>query len=171
MKVGQRLYEASKELARELNLKSIILGGRIPNYHKYAAEMSPREYVDSVSRHKIYDPVLTFQLMNDFTLMRVNPNYLPDDKASKKYATLMEWNNVDYKPLTKRHFKTSYPVRICVVQYLMRKISSFEEMAHQCEYFVDVASDANSDFVVFPEIFTTQLMSFLDERITESSSA
>ena len=164
MKVGQRLYEARKDLARELNLKSIILGGRIPNYHKHAAEMSPREYVDSVSRHKIYDPVLTFQLMNDFTLMRVNPNYLPDDKASKKYATLMEWNNVDYKPLTKRHFKTSYPVRICVVQYLMRKISSFEEMAHQCEYFVDVASDANSDFVVFPEIFTTQLMSFLDER-------
>ena len=35
MKVGQRLYEARKELARELNLKSIILGGRIPNYHKY----------------------------------------------------------------------------------------------------------------------------------------
>ena len=67
------------------------------------------------------------------------------------------------KPLTKRHYKTSYPVRICVVQYLMRKISSFEEMANQCEYFVDVASDANSDFVVFPEIFTTQLMSFLDE--------
>ncbi len=164
MKVGQRLYEARKELARELNLKSIIIGGRIPNYHKHADEMSPREYVDSVARHKIYDPVLTFQLMNDFTLMRVNPNYLPDDKASKKYASLMEWNNIDYKPLTKRHFKTSYPVRICVVQYLMRKITSFEEMANQCEYFVDVASDANSDFVVFPEIFTTQLMSFLDER-------
>jgi len=163
MKVGQRLYEARKELARELNLKSIILGGRIPNYYKYAEEMSSREYVDSVSRHKIYDPVLTFQLMNDFTLMRVNPNYLPDDTASRKYATLMEWNNVDYKPATKRHYKTSYPVRICVVQYLMRKISSFEEMAHQCEYFVDVASDASSDFVVFPEIFTTQLMSFMDE--------
>lgn len=163
MKVGQRLYEARKELARELNLKSIIIGGRIPNYHKYEAEMSPREYVNAVSRHKIYDPVLTFQLMNDFTLMRVNPNYLPDDRASRKYATLMEWNNIDYKPLTKRHFKTSYPVRICVVQYFMRKISSFEEMANQCEYFVDVAADANSDFVVFPEIFTTQLMSFLDE--------
>ena len=63
--------------------------------------MSPREYVEAVSRHKIYDPVLTFQLMNDFTLMRINPNYLPDDKASKKYATLMEWNNVDYKATDK----------------------------------------------------------------------
>jgi predicted N-acetyltransferase YhbS len=87
MQVGQRLYEARKELARELNLKSIIIGGRIPNYHKHAEEMSPREYVDAVSRHKIYDPVLTFQLMNGFQLMRINPGYLQDDKASAKYAT------------------------------------------------------------------------------------
>ncbi|QTD42862.1 bifunctional GNAT family N-acetyltransferase/carbon-nitrogen hydrolase family protein [Sporosarcina sp. Te-1] len=164
MKVGQRLYEARKELVRQMNLKSIIIGGRIPNYHKYASDMSPREYVDAVSRHKIYDPVLSFQLLNDFTLMRINPNYLPDDKASNKYATLMEWNNVDYRAMSKRHFKTSFPVRICVVQYLMRKISSFDDLANQCEYFVDVASDAGSDFAVFPEIFTTQLMSFLDER-------
>ncbi|MGB6406066.1 MAG: GNAT family N-acetyltransferase, partial [Planococcus donghaensis] len=163
MKVGQRLYEARKELARELNLKSIIIGGRIPNYHKYSDEMSPREYVDSVSRHKVYDPVLTFQLMNNFQLMRINPNYLQDDVASGKYATLMEWNNVDYKPISKRHFKTSLPVRICVVQYLMRAITSFDDLANQVEYFVDVASDAHSDFVVFPEIFTTQLMSFLNE--------
>jgi len=163
MKVGQRLYEARKEIARQFNLKSIIIGGRIPNYHKHADEMRPREYVDAVSRHKIYDPVLTFQIMNGFTLMRINPNYLPDDTASGKYATLMEWNNVDYKPMSKRHFKTSYPVRICVVQYMMRAIESFDDLANQCEYFVDVASDAHSDFVVFPEIFTTQLMSFLNE--------
>ncbi|KUP09581.1 carbon-nitrogen hydrolase [Bacillus coahuilensis m2-6] len=164
MKVGHRLYEARKELARKLNLKSIIIGGRIPNYHKYSTEMSPREYVDDVSRHKIYDPVLSFQLLNGFTLMRINPNYLDDDVQSGKYATLMEWNNIDYRPSTKRYFKTSYPVRICVVQYMMRKINSFEEFANQVEYFTDVASDAKSDFVVFPEIFTTQLMSFLNEK-------
>ncbi|MCM3088778.1 carbon-nitrogen hydrolase family protein [Bhargavaea ginsengi] len=165
MRVGQRLYEARKDLARALNLKSIVIGGRIPNYYKHEKEMTPREYVDAVSRHKIYDPVLSFQLLNDFTLMRVNPDYLPDDLASRKYATLMEWNNIDYKPQSKRHFKTSYPVRICVVQYQMRQISSFDDLAGQVEYFVDVASDAYSDFVVFPEIFTTQLMSFLDEPI------
>src|SRR5690606_2804123 len=165
MRVGQRLYEARKDLARALNLKSIVIGGRIPNYYKHEKEMTPREYVDAVSRHEIYDPVLSFQLLNDFTLMRVNPDYLPDDLASRKYATLMEWNNIDYKPQSKRHFKTSYPVRICVVQYQMRQISSFDDLAGQVEYFVDVASDAYSDFVVFPEIFTTQLMSFLNEPI------
>ncbi|MBT2759463.1 bifunctional GNAT family N-acetyltransferase/carbon-nitrogen hydrolase family protein [Mesobacillus foraminis] len=164
MKVGQRLYDARKELARQYNLKSIIIGGRIPNYHLVAGEMSPREYVDQVTSLKLYDPVLSFQLKNEFTLMRINRNYLPDDKASNKYATLMEWNNVDYHPKTKRFFKSSNPVRICVVQYMMRQINSFEDFANQVEYFTDVAADAGSDFAVFPEIFTTQLMSFLNEK-------
>ncbi len=164
MKIGHRLYEARKELARQLNLKSIIIGGRIPNYHKFAAEYTPREYVQEVILHKIYDPVLSFQLLNEFRLMRINPNYLPDDKQSGKYATLMEWNNIDYHPKTNRFFKTSQPVRICVVQYMMRQIESFDDFANQVEYFTDVASDAGADFAVFPEIFTTQLMSFLSEK-------
>ncbi|MBD8071063.1 bifunctional GNAT family N-acetyltransferase/carbon-nitrogen hydrolase family protein [Bacillus sp. PS06] len=164
MKIGNRLYEARKDLARRLNLKSIIIGGRIPNFHKHSSELSPREYVQQVMLHKLYDPVLSFQLMNGFTLMRINPNYLPDDFQSDKYATLMEWNNIDYIGKTKQHYKTSFPVRICVVQYEMKLIESFDEFAKQVEYYTDVASDAGSDFAVFPEIFTTQLMSFMQEK-------
>ncbi|WP_430789742.1 GNAT family N-acetyltransferase [Virgibacillus flavescens] len=165
MKIGRRLYEARKDLARELNLKSIIIGGRIPNYHKFQKEYSPREYVEEVGFRNIHDPVLTFQIMNGFSVMRINPGYLPDDEKSLKYATLMEWNNIDYQAKTKRHFKTAYPVRIMVIQYMMKTIESFEEFAKQVEYYVDVAYDFGSDFAVFPEIFTTQLMSFLDEKI------
>ncbi len=51
-------------------------------------------------------------------------------------------------------------VRICSVQYQLRAIKSFEEFEQQCEYFIDVASDYRSDFVLFPELFTTQLLSF-----------
>jgi predicted amidohydrolase/ribosomal protein S18 acetylase RimI-like enzyme len=169
MKIGRRLYDARKELAEEFNLKSIIIGGRIPNFHKHANEMNPRQYVKEVSRHNIYDPVLTFQLMNGFTLKRINPNYLPEDQASNAYATLMEWNNVDYKPKSKKHFKTSLPVRITAVQYMMKQINSFQEFANQVEYYTDVAADYGSDFVVFPEIFTTQLMSFLEEKSPSQS--
>lgn len=164
MSIGYRLYEARKEFARLQNLKSIIIGGRIPNFHKHAGELTPREYVEEVIHHRIYDPVLSFQLMNGFTLMRINPSYLPDDRQSNQYATLMEWNNVDYQPNTKRYYKTSFPVRICVVQYMMKQIESFEEFAKQSEYYVDVASDADADFAVFPELFTTQLMSFGSEK-------
>ncbi len=164
MKIGRRLYEARKKLAQELNLKSIIIGGRIPNYHLYADTMSPRQYVEEVMAHNIYDPVLTFQLMNGFAVKRINTHYLDDDLQSMQYATLMEWNNVDFLPQTRKQFKTSFPVRVCVIQYMMKKIESFDDFAQQCEYYVDVASNYGSDFAVFPEIFTMQLLSFLDEK-------
>jgi predicted amidohydrolase len=54
----------------------------------------------------------------------------------------------------------SQTVRLCVVQYQLREIKSFDDFARQCEYFADVASDHKSDFILFPELFTTQLLSF-----------
>ncbi|WP_168121525.1 bifunctional GNAT family N-acetyltransferase/carbon-nitrogen hydrolase family protein [Paenibacillus sp. HB172176] len=165
MKIGRRLYEARKLLAEQMNLKSIIVGGRLPGYHSYSDKMSPRAYAEEVLQQNIYDPVLTFQMMNGFTLKRIITNYLPDDQDSMHYAALLEWNNIDYKPsISKIHYKLSFPVRICVVQYMMKKIDSFDEFATQCEHYVDVASDYKSDFAVFPENFTMQLLSFLDER-------
>ncbi|GGD90598.1 bifunctional GNAT family N-acetyltransferase/carbon-nitrogen hydrolase family protein [Paenibacillus nasutitermitis] len=165
MKIGRRLYEARKQLAEQLNLKSIIVGGRIPGYHKYSHQMTPRAYAEEVLQQNIYDPVLTFQMMNGFTLKRIITNYLSDDQDSMNFAALLEWNNIEYKPgVSKIHYKLSFPVRICVIQYMMKKIDSFEEFATQCEHYVDVASDYKSDFAVFPENFTMQLLSFLDER-------
>jgi predicted amidohydrolase/ribosomal protein S18 acetylase RimI-like enzyme len=169
MKIGNRLYEARKELAEKLNLKSIIIGGRIPNYHNHSSELTPRQYVNEVIRHNIYDPILTFQLKNGFVLKRIIKKYLPEDKASLEYATLMEWSNIEYQGKSKHQFKTAYPVRVSVIQYMMKKINSFEEFAHQCEYYVDVASNYHSDFVVFPEIFTTQLLSFVDQDTPSQS--
>ncbi|MGO4542120.1 GNAT family N-acetyltransferase [Paenibacillus sp. 2TAB19] len=165
MKIGRRLYEARKRLAEQLNLKSIIVGGRIPGYHNYSDKLSPRAYAEEVLQQNIYDSVLTFQMMNGFTLKRIITNYLSDDADSENFAALLEWNNIEYKPsINKTLYKMSFPVRICVVQYMMKKIDSFEEFATQCEHYVDVAADYKSDFAVFPENFTMQLLSFLDER-------
>lgn len=58
----RRMYEYRKELCEKLNLKAIMFGGRIPNYHKYADKMRPKEYIEHVRNREIYDPVLTFQL-------------------------------------------------------------------------------------------------------------
>jgi predicted amidohydrolase len=41
----------------------------------------------------------------------------------------------------------------------MRRVASWEEFAHQVEFFVDAASDYHADFVVFPELLTLQLLS------------
>ncbi|PJF38411.1 MAG: hydrolase, partial [Phototrophicales bacterium] len=46
MRLGRRLYEARKELCRNLNLRAIIAGGRIPNYKNYADELSPQQYIE-----------------------------------------------------------------------------------------------------------------------------
>lgn len=164
MKIGRRLYQARKELARNLNLKRIIIGGRVPNYHKYSKEMSIYDYVQAVMDKKLFDPVLTFQLANGFTLKRILPDYLGSDEESHGFALLLEWVNLHYRPKPAERLLSSFPVRICAVQYQMRKIGSFDDFANQVEYFVDVASTYKSDFVVFPEIFTLQLLSFLPQE-------
>ncbi|HLR68728.1 GNAT family N-acetyltransferase [Virgibacillus alimentarius] len=96
MKIGKHLYFARREICKELNLKSIIIGGRIPNYYKYANQFTPDEYANEVIQEKIYDPVLTFQHKNGFQLRKVMQNYLMDDDASLTNATLMEWHNPDF---------------------------------------------------------------------------
>ncbi|GFZ85730.1 hypothetical protein GCM10010978_27290 [Compostibacillus humi] len=98
MKIGRKLYEERRKICQKFNLKGILFGGRLPNYHKYADNMSVDEYVKHVIDQKIYDPVLTFQLRNGFRLRKIMPNYLLHDHESLEYATLMEWKNPDYIP-------------------------------------------------------------------------
>lgn len=160
MKLARRLYAARKDLARKYNLMRIVVGGRIPGYGAHAESMSARDYVQAVIDKRLVDPVLTTQIANGFTLKRLLPGYMESDRESRGYATLLEWTNLDYVPDTTRKFVPVRPVRVCAVQYEMRYIANFDEFARQCEFFVDVASDYRSDFIVFPEMFTTQLLSF-----------
>lgn len=159
MKLARRLYEARKQLVREKNLKRIVIGGRIPGYQKHSKKMSATEYVRKVMDKTFYDLVLTPQLSNGFILQGLIPDYLPSDEDSSGYATHLEWVNPDYIPDTKPRLYFSQLVRVCAVQYQMRQIKSFDDFAQQATYFVDVASDYHSDFVLFPELFTLQLLS------------
>ncbi len=163
LKLSRRLYDARKELCRNRNLARMIIGGRIPGYGHHAEEMTAREYVEKVMAKAFYDPVLTAQLSNGFALQGLIPNYFPSDTASRGYATFLEWLNLDYKSGAKRRYHHPVePIRICVVQYQMRTVRSFEEFSTQCEYFLDVASDYKCDFILFPELVTTQLLSCIE---------
>jgi predicted amidohydrolase/ribosomal protein S18 acetylase RimI-like enzyme len=164
MKLARRLYQARKDLVRERNLKSIVVGGRIPNYHLHTAELSAHEYVEQVESKNIYDPVLTTQLSNGFELKQLIPDYMPSDEDSAGWATYLEWTNVDYRPYKKRAIRPVQIVRIACVQYQMRPIANFEEFEKNCSFFVDTASDYKCDFVLFPELVTTQLLSFCDTK-------
>jgi len=160
MKLSRRLYEARKDLARARNLTGILIGGRIAGYGAQADQMTAREYVDRVMQKTLTDPVLTPQLSNGFVLKGLIANYFPGDSESRGYATYLEWTNLDYvSPDRPQVMRPSSLVRLSAVQYQMRRIASFEEFARQCEFFVDVASDYKADFLLFPELFTTQLLS------------
>lgn len=161
LKLARRLYNARKILARERNLMRIVVGGRIPGYAKQADKMSARDYIQKVLNKELFDPVLTTQVSNGFVLKRLIPGYLTADADSKGFAAFLEWANLDYVPDPRQRFVPVSPVRVCVVQYQMRLVTDFQAFAGQCEYFLDVASEYKCDFIVFPEIFTTQLLSLV----------
>lgn len=164
MKLARRLYDARKRLAQEKNLMRIVIGGRIPGYKRRKGKMSAREYVERVKRKEIYDPVLTTQLANGFEVRRLIPEYFPSDEDSAGWATHMEWINLAYEPNERRRLHPVQNVRIGAVQYHMRAVKSFDDFAQQVRFFVDVASDYHCDFVLFPELFTLQLLSLTKAR-------
>ncbi|MDT8429607.1 MAG: nitrilase-related carbon-nitrogen hydrolase, partial [Pseudomonadales bacterium] len=164
LRLGRRLYDARKDLCRDLNLRAILAGGRITNYHKQADQMSPSEYIEAVDRKELHDPILSFQLANDFEVKRLLKGYMPEDKKSQGYATLLEWNNILYEPETSdlsQRRKTV--IRVGILQWQMRLTGSFEAWLSQVEYFVDTMADYQADFVLFPEFFNAPLMG-LDEH-------
>ncbi|TXC85373.1 carbon-nitrogen hydrolase family protein [Luteibaculum oceani] len=159
LRLGRRLYDARKELCEELNLKAIVFGGRIPNYHKYQKDLTPREYIEKVRHKEIHDPVLNFQLSNDFHAKKILKHYLPGDKESKEYAVLLQWDNIYYEEPSPEPIKKAKPiVRLGLVQWQMRPYASVDELLDQVEYFVDAVSGYRCDFVLFPEFFNAPLM-------------
>ncbi len=158
LRLGRRLYDYRKELCERLNLKGIAFGGRIPNYHKFSKEMTPKQYIEKVRRKDIHDPVLDFQISNDFHPARILTNYLIGDKESKDYAVLLEWDNIYYEKPTTKATTIKKVVRLGLVQWQMRPYKNVEELMQQAEYFIDAVSGYRSDFALFPEFFNAPLM-------------
>jgi predicted amidohydrolase/ribosomal protein S18 acetylase RimI-like enzyme len=165
MRLGRRLYDARKELCERLNLRGILIGGRIPGYENYRHEMTPQQYVQAVRNKEIHDPVLTFQITNDFHILNLIRNYLPGDHESQAYGVLLTWNNIfhDPKPEKIRWGQKSY-ARLGVVQWEMRTYQSFDDFLQQVEFFVDTVAGYNSDLILFPELFNAPLMSEFNQE-------
>lgn len=158
LRLGRRLYDYRKEICEKLNLRGIAFGGRIPNFHKYSKEMTPKEYIDKVRRKEIHDPVLNFQISNDFHPVRILKGYLEGDNASGEYAVLLEWDNIYYEKPSKKAATKKKIVRLGLIQWQMRLYKDLEELMQQAEYFIDAVSGYRSDFALFPEFFNAPLM-------------
>ncbi|AQS93096.1 carbon-nitrogen hydrolase [Polaribacter sp. BM10] len=158
LRLGRRLYDYRKELTEKLNLRGIAFGGRIPNYHKFSNKLSPKEYIEKVKRKEIHDPVLNFQISNDFHPSKILKGYLEGDENSGEFAVLLEWDNIYYQKKSKRATSNKKVVRLGLIQWQMRLYKDLEELMQQAEYFVDAVSAYRSDFALFPEFFNAPLM-------------
>lgn len=177
---GTLFYEARKQMVKSRGLKRLLTGGRIPGYAQFSGQMTPQEYVAEVVRGKRKDPTLSFQLANGLVVLDVVPEYL-EDPESRGFATLLEWLNPEYvtsvslerddqelaEEESRGEVQSSSPratrVRIAAMQYLLRPIQSFDDFATQVEFFVRSAKEYGSHFVLFPEYFSTQLLSYMRE--------
>ncbi|MEE4114592.1 MAG: carbon-nitrogen hydrolase family protein [Marinilabiliaceae bacterium] len=158
LRLGRRLYDYRKDLCERLNLKGIAFGGRIPNYHKYSSELTPKEYISLVRKKEIHDPVLDFQMSNDFHPAKIIKGYLTGDIESEDYAVLLEWDNIYYEKPSKKVSPLKKIVRLGLIQWQMRLYRDIDELMQQAEYFVDAVSGYRSDFALFPEFFNAPLM-------------
>ena len=165
MRLGRRLYDARKELCRRLNLRAIVAGGRIPGYADYAAQMTPEEYIDQVKRRELYDPILSFQLNNEFDVREVLTGYMPQDRDSQAYATLVQWDNIHYEAgRTPLIGARKSMVRVGTVQWQMRTMRSPADLMTQVEFFVDALAGYNCDFILFPELFNAPLLAQFNQE-------
>ncbi|KAA9345847.1 bifunctional GNAT family N-acetyltransferase/carbon-nitrogen hydrolase family protein [Adhaeribacter soli] len=169
LRLGRRLYDARKEICENLNLRGIIAGGRIPGYLEHADKLTPGKYIEQVRNKEIFDPILSFQLSNDFHVRKILKGYLPQDKESKAYATLLEWINVYYEEQEVIVGGSKRVVRIGIVQWQMRSVTSLEDMMQQIEFFVDTVSSYKADIVMFPEFFNAPLMALSDEKTSSAA--
>jgi len=178
--IGTALYEARKDLIRDRGLKRLLTGGRIPGYSTVAESMTAKEYVAEVVDGKLRDSALSFQLENGLVVLDVVPGYM-HDLESHGFATVLEWLNPEYTSSVSLQASLQHAaleqaaaealrgtprprrVRIAAVQYLLRPIASFDDFARQVEFFVHSAKDYKSHFVLFPEFFTMQLLSYINE--------
>lgn len=164
LRIGQRLYDNRKNLCQDLQLKAIIFGGRMPGYHRRKDKtMTPNEYIDAVLDNKIKDPVINFQSKNGFICLGILNNYLKADHESSGNATHMIWYNPIYQEPNNANKisngRQANSVRVAAVQFQARKVESFDHFSHQLEYFIDIAADYRSDFILFPEMLTIPLLS------------
>jgi len=171
MKIGQRFYNERKKLCQEKWLKGIVFGGRMPGLKKKIKTVrTPEAYLELVKEKKLQDQVVSFQLRNDFQAIGILKDYLLVDKESMGHAVHMVWYNplIDHNAKAPKIQRGRLPetVRIASIQYQQRKVSSFEEFTRNVRYFVDVVSDYKADFVVFPELFTLQLLSIKNEVLS-----
>jgi len=96
-RIAEQLLYAVGRIAVCRNIQYIVLGSRIPRYHKYSDTLSAEEYVFSSRPNsgKPLDPELYLYLKEGLKVIKVLPNYI-EDPESLNYGVILIWKNPFY---------------------------------------------------------------------------
>jgi len=89
-RVGPLLVAMAKKATVEMGLKRLVLGSRIPRFHRFSGTIE--EYLDLENDgKKCRDPELRFYMRNGFRIVCPLPGYFPDAE-SRDYGVLIAWD-------------------------------------------------------------------------------
>lgn len=89
---GQHLAARLAQFAVDEGCCQIILGARMPHYHKHVS-LAASDYVRAMrASRRLVDPELRFYTRLGLQMIAVRKNYFPD-AASHDYGVMMAWRN------------------------------------------------------------------------------
>jgi hypothetical protein len=95
--IGGQLIEARYDLIRALNMRGLVAGSLIMDYHTVADHMSAEEYVRQVEAGTLWDTNLSKQLRKGFRVRGLIPDY-SEFAPSLNWGVCITWENPDYRP-------------------------------------------------------------------------
>jgi predicted amidohydrolase/GNAT superfamily N-acetyltransferase len=159
--VSSKLYDYRVKILKRYNLRRMVAFGRLPGYSAHAGKYFADQYVNEVLAGRMKDQALSAHLKAGYKVKKVLLNYI-EDEGGLDHCTLLEYLNPYFKPEKRRVAIApirgiSKRMRVFAVQYKTRMIKGWDDFARTTEYFVNVANDYHSHFIVFPEYFTFQI--------------
>jgi GNAT superfamily N-acetyltransferase len=92
MRIGRRLYEARRQLVRELNLRGELAGALMPGYAHHHKEMTVAQYVLYVWQGRLHDSTLTVQMRNGFRPRGILYEHISDARSFNAAALIVREN-------------------------------------------------------------------------------
>lgn len=159
---GAALVAGMKRITRAHHLKGLLIAASLSRLaHQTGRLAGPEAYFEAVRGRRLADPLLSMLLDERLEPGIILEAYRRDDPTANGTAALLAWRNETFLDGRARALKPASPdiVRVATVQYQLSRLESREQFRAHLAYFVKVASDYKSDFVVFPELYTLELLS------------
>jgi GNAT superfamily N-acetyltransferase len=111
--VGGKLIEARYDVVRALNLRGMVAGSLIIDYHKVADHVPVEKYVEDVVAGLRFDTNLSKQIHKGFQVHGLIPNYSIDE-LSRGWGVEIVWENPEYSSQRRPERRTVVPRRYAV---------------------------------------------------------